>query len=137
MISVKDLNEDDKIKVQETNGVGVTVKIKNVYHIIQSSLDINKWFADVEAIDGRTWTIDDSYDFYLLPNMNEETKKTLDDKVNHPSHYNSEKGIDLIEFCRQQFTEEEFRGAMKFTQMRYSLRTGRKENDIQDQKNLE
>lgn len=137
MISVKDLNEDDKIKVQETNGVGVTVKIKNVYHIIQSSLDINKWFADVEAIDGRTWTIDDSYDFYLLPNMNEETKKTLDDKVNHPSHYNSEKGIDLIEFCRQQFTEEEFRGAMKFTQMRYSLRTGRKENDIQNQKKLE
>ncbi|MEB5657784.1 DUF3310 domain-containing protein [Staphylococcus epidermidis] len=42
-----------------------------------------------------------------------------------------------MEFCRQQFTEEEFRGAMKFTQMRYSLRKGRKENDIQDQKKLE
>ncbi|MGC7704486.1 DUF3310 domain-containing protein [Staphylococcus epidermidis] len=45
--------------------------------------------------------------------------------------------MDLIEFCRQQFTEEEFRGAMKFTQMIYSLRTGRKENDIQNQKKLE
>ncbi len=136
-MSIKDLIIGDRIRIQEVNGVEITVQIKNVYRLVQSSLDIDKWVADVEAIDGRTWTIDDSYDFYSLPNGNEETKKTLDDKVNHPSHYNSEKGIDLIEFCRQQFTEEEFRGAMKFTQMRYSLRTGRKENDIQNQKKLE
>lgn len=136
-MSIKDLIIGDRIRIQEVNGVEITVQIKNVYRLVQSSLDIDKWVADVEAIDGRTWTIDDCYDFYSLPNGNEETKKTLDDKVNHPSHYNSEKGIDLIEFCRQQFTEEEFRGAMKFTQMIYSLRTGRKENDIQNQKKLE
>lgn len=136
-MSIKDLIIGDRIRIQEFNSVEITVQIKNVYRLVQLSLDIDKWVADVEAIDGRTWTIDDCYDFYSLPNRNEETKKTLDDKVNHPSHYNSEKGIDLIEFCRQQFTEEEFRGAMKFTQMRYSLRTGRKENDIQDQKKLE
>ncbi|MBA9873811.1 DUF3310 domain-containing protein [Ralstonia insidiosa] len=136
-MSIKDLIIGDRIRIQEVNGVEITVQIKNVYRLVQSSLDIDKWVADVEAIDGRTWTIDDCYDFYSLPNGNEGTKKTLDDKVNHPSHYNSEKGIDLIEFCRQQFTEEEFRGAMKFTQMRYSLRTGRKENDIQNQKKLE
>ena len=136
-MSIKDLIIGDRIRIQEVNGVEITVQIKNVYRLVQSSLDMDKWVADVEAIDGRTWTIDDCYDFYSLPNGNEETKKTLDDKVNHPSHYNSEKGIDLIEFCRQQFTEEEFRGAMKFTQMIYSLRTGRKENDIQNQKKLE
>jgi len=136
-MSIKDLIIGDRIRIQEVNGVEITVQIKNVYRLVQSSFDIDKWVADVEATDGRTWTIDDCYDFYSLPNGNEETKKTLDDKVNHPSHYNSEKGIDLIEFCRQQFTEEEFRGAMKFTQMRYSLRTGRKENDIQNQKKLE
>ena len=136
-MSIKDLIIGDRIRIQEVNGVEITVQIKNVYRLVQSSLDIDKWVADVEAIDGRPWTIDDCYDFYSLPNGNEETKKTLDNKVNHPSHYNSEKGIDLIEFCRQQFTEEEFRGAMKFTQMRYSIRTGRKENDIQDQKKLE
>lgn len=136
-MSIKDLIIGDRIRIQEVNGVEITVQIKNVYRLVQSSLDIDKSVADVEAIDERTWTIDDCYDFYSLPNGNEETKKTLDDKVNHPSHYNSEKGIDLIEFCRQQFTEEEFRGAMKFTQMRYSLRTGRKENDIQNQKKLE
>ena len=136
-MSIKDLIIGDRIRIQEVNGVEITVQIKNVYRLVQSSLDIDKWVADVEAIDERTWTIYDCYDFYSLPNGNEETKKTLDDKVNHPSHYNSEKGIDLIEFCRQQFTEEEFRGAMKFTQMIYSLRTGRKENDIQNQKKLE
>ena len=136
-MSIKDLIIGDRIRIQEVNGVEITVQIKNVYRLVRASLDIDKWVADVEAIDGRTWTIDDCYDFYSLPNGNEETKKTLDNKVNHPSHYNSEKGIDLIEFCRQQFTEEEFRGAMKFTQMRYSIRTGRKENDIQDQKKLE
>ena len=136
-MSIKDLIIGDRIRIQEVNGVEITVQIKNVYRLVQSSLDIDKWVADVEAIDGRTWTIDDCYDFYSLPNGNEGTKKTLDNKVNHPSHYNSEEGIDLIEFCRQQFTEEEFRGAMKFTQMRYSIRTGRKENDIQDQKKLE
>ena len=136
-MSIKDLIIGDRIRIQEVNGVEITVQIKNVYRLVQSSLDIDKWVADVEAIDGRTWTIDDCYDFYSLPNGNEGTKKTLDNKVNHPSPYNSEEGIDLIEFCRQQFTEEEFRGAMKFTQMRYSIRTGRKENDIQDQKKLE
>lgn len=44
---------------------------------------------------------------------------------------------DLNECWHQQFIDEEFRGAMKFIQKRYSLRTGRKENDIQDQKKLE
>lgn len=140
-MSVKDLNRGDRIRMQEVNGVEITVRVKSVYRLTGlktgPNLAIEKWVADVEAIDERTWTIDDCYDFYSLPNGNEETKKTLDDKVNHPSHYNSEKGIDLIEFCRQQFTEEEFRGAMKFTQMIYSLRTGRKENDIQNQKKLE
>lgn len=58
------------------------------------------------------------------------------DIISKPSHYNGDEGIDLIEFCRQQFTEEEFRGAMKFTEMRYALRTGRKDDELQEQKKL-
>lgn len=135
-MSIKDLIIGDRIRIQEVNGVEITVKIKNVYRLVQSRLDMDKWIADVEAIDGRTWTIDDSYDFYSIPNETKPAEKTLNDKVERPSHYHSDKGIDLIEFCRQQFTEEEFRGAMKFTQMRYALRTGRKEDDVQDQKKL-
>ena len=97
---IKDLIIGDRIRIQEVNGVEITVKIKNVYRLVQSSLDIDKWVADVEAIDGRTWTIDDSYDFYSLPNGNEGTKKTLDDKVNNPSHY-TYGDMEVIDYCDQ------------------------------------
>ncbi len=99
-MSIKDLIIGDRIRIQEVNGVEITVQIKNVYRLVQSSLDMDKWVADVEAIDGRTWTIDDCYDFYSLPNGNEGTKKTLDDKVNHPSHY-TYGDIEVIDYCDQ------------------------------------
>ena len=99
-MSIKDLIIGDRIRIQEVNGVEITMQIKNVYRLVQSSLDIDRWVADVEAIDGRTWTIDDSYDFYSLPNGNEGTKKTLDDKFNHPSHYTYGE-IEIIDFIEQ------------------------------------
>lgn len=99
-MSIKDLNRGDRIRMQEVNGVEITVQIKNVYRLVQSSLDMDKWVADVEAIDGRTWTIDDCYDFYSLPNGNEGTKKTLDDKVNRPTHY-TYGDIEVIDYCDQ------------------------------------
>lgn len=135
-MSIKDLSRGNIIRMHELNGVEVAAKVKNVYRLMQSRLGMDEWVADVEAIDGRTWTINDNHDFYSMPNETNPAEKTLNDKVKRPSHYHSDKCIDLIEFCRQQFTEEEFRGAMKFTQMRYALRTGRKENDMQDQKKL-
>ncbi|WP_462130429.1 DUF3310 domain-containing protein [Staphylococcus epidermidis] len=103
-MSVKDLNRGDRIRMQEVNGVEITVLIKSVYRLTGaktgSNLAIDKWFADVEAIDGRTWTIDDSYDFYSLANGNEETQKTLDDKVSRPSHY-TYGDIEIIDFIEQ------------------------------------
>ena len=103
-MSIKDLNRGDRIRMQEVNGVEITVLIKSVYRLTGaktgSNLAIDKWLADVEAIDGRTWTIDDSYDFYSLANENEESRKTLDDKVNHPSHY-TYGDIEIIDFIEQ------------------------------------
>ena len=103
-MSVKDLNRGDRIRMQEVNGVEITVLIKSVYRLTGaktgSNLAIDKWFADVEAIDGRTWTIDDSYDFYSLANENEPVEMTLDDKVNHPSHY-TYGDIEIIDFIEQ------------------------------------
>lgn len=103
-MSIKDLNRGDRIRIQEVNGVEITVQIESVYRLTGaktgSNLAIDKWFADVEAIDGRTWTIDDCYDFYSLPNGNEGTKKTLDDKVNHPSHY-TYGDMEIIDFIEQ------------------------------------
>lgn len=99
-MSIKDLIIGDRIRIQEVNGVEITVQIKNVYRLVQSKLDMDKWVADVEAIDGRTWTIDDSYDFYSLANENEPVEMTLDDKVSHPSHY-TYGDIEVVDFIEQ------------------------------------
>ncbi|MCG1350562.1 DUF3310 domain-containing protein [Staphylococcus epidermidis] len=107
-MSIKDLIIGDRIRIQEVNGVEITVQIEGVYRLTGSktepktgsNLAIDKWLADVEAIDGRTWTIDDSYDFYSLANENEEPQKTLDDKVNHPTHY-TYGNIEIIDFIEQ------------------------------------
>lgn len=107
-MSIKDLNRGDRIRMQEVNGDEITVQIEGVYRLTGSktepktgsNLAIDKWLADVEAIDGRTWTIDDSYDFYSIPNENEETQKTIDDKVSHPSHY-TYGDIEIIDFIEQ------------------------------------
>ena len=139
-MSIKDLNRGDRIRMQEVNGDEITVQIEGVYRLTGSktepktgsNLAIDKWFADVEAIDGRTWTIDDSYDFYSLANENEKPQKTLDDKVNHPSHYQGRKGIDVIEFLYQQLTFEEFKGFMKGNMIKYPVRAGRKDNELAD-----
>ena len=107
-MSIKDLNRGDRIRMQEVNGDEITVQIEGVYRLTGSktepktgsNLAIDKWLADVEAIDGRTWTIDDSYDFYSLANENEEAKKTSDDKVSHPTHY-TYGDIEVIDFIEQ------------------------------------
>ncbi|MEI9464726.1 DUF3310 domain-containing protein [Staphylococcus epidermidis] len=107
-MSIKDLNRGDRIRMQEVNGDEITVQIEGVYRLTGSktepktgsNLAIDKWLADVEAIDGRTWTIDNSYDFYSLANENEEPQKTLDDKVNHPTHY-TYGNIEIIDFIEQ------------------------------------
>lgn len=107
-MSVRDLNRGDRIRIQEINDVETTVRIGSVYRLTGaktepktgSNLAIDKWVADVEAIDGRTWTIDDSYDFYSLANENEPVEMTLDNKVNHPSHY-TYGDIEIIDFIEQ------------------------------------
>lgn len=107
-MSVRDLNRGDRIRIQEVNGVETTVRIGSVYRLTGAktgpktgpNIAIDKWLADVEAIDGRTWTIDDSYVFYSLPDESEEPQKTLDDKVNHPSHY-TYGDIEVIDFIEQ------------------------------------
>ena len=51
---------------------------------------------------------------------------------NVPSHYEGTDGVDVIEFCRQQFTNEELIGALKFNIIKYATRLGRKNQDVED-----
>ena len=99
-MSVKDLSRGNTIRMHGLNGVEVTAKVKNVYRLVHSRRGAAKWVADVKAIDGKTWTIDDNYDFYSLQDENEENKKTLYDKINHPSHY-TYGDIEIMDFIEQ------------------------------------
>ena len=47
-----------------------------------------------------------------------------------PNHYQAD--IDVIEFCRQHFTDEEFKGAMKFNLIKYPTRLGRKDEMVKE-----
>ncbi|NGX76426.1 DUF3310 domain-containing protein [Staphylococcus sciuri] len=47
-----------------------------------------------------------------------------------PTHYKAD--IDVIEFCRQHFTDEEFKGAMKFNLIKYPTRLGRKDDMVKE-----
>ncbi|WP_436881751.1 DUF3310 domain-containing protein [Mammaliicoccus sciuri] len=47
-----------------------------------------------------------------------------------PNHYKAD--IDVIEFCRQHFTDEEFKGAMKFNLIKYPTRLGRKDDMVKE-----
>lgn len=51
-----------------------------------------------------------------------------EDKVNHPSHYNSG-SIEVIDFIKDQLTEEEFRGYIKGNILKYVSRERHKNGD--------
>ncbi|MEJ7412737.1 DUF3310 domain-containing protein, partial [Staphylococcus epidermidis] len=90
-----------------------------------------KYYAYVKLTDGRVAMINENTDFISLPkSTSKEVEKTLDDKVNHPSHYQGRKGIDVIEFLYQQLTFEEFKGFMKGNMIKYPVRAGRKDNEL-------
>lgn len=132
-VRVAELNKDDIVQFQAGFKNVKAMQTAIVNHVYAEEFMLKTiWKAEVENQGGYKFTLTDNDDFMKV---NEPFTRKVD-MVKEPNHYTSNEGIDLIEFCKQQFTEEEFRGAMKFTQLRYALRTGRKENDLQDQQKL-
>ncbi|MES5812474.1 DUF3310 domain-containing protein [Mammaliicoccus sciuri] len=75
----------------------------------------------------------DSY--YTLATDEEDTEEPVIQRINDmyndvPTHYKAD--IDVIEFCRQHFTDEEFKGAMKFNLIKYPTRLGRKDDKVKE-----
>lgn len=65
----------------------------------------------------------------------EDTEEPVIQRINDmyndvPTHYKAD--IDMIEFCRQHFTDEEFKGAMKFNLIKYPTRLGRKDDMVKE-----
>lgn len=74
-------------------------------------------------------------DYYTLATDEEDTEEPVIQRINDmyndvPNHYKAD--IDVIEFCRQHFTDEEFKGAMKFNLIKYPTRLGRKDDVVKE-----
>lgn len=77
----------------------------------------------------------DKEDYYTLATDEEDTEEPVIQRINDmnnavPNHYKAD--IDVIEFCRQHFTDEEFKGAMKFNLIKYPTRLGRKDDMVKE-----
>lgn len=75
------------------------------------------------------------WDYYVLATDEEDTEEPVIQRINDmyndvPTHYKAD--IDVIEFCRQHFTDEEFKGAMKFNLIKYPTRLGRKDDMVKE-----
>lgn len=77
----------------------------------------------------------DRVDYYILAGDEEDSEEPVIQRINDmyndvPTHYKAD--IDVIEFCRQHFTDEEFKGAMKFNLIKYPTRLGRKDDMVKE-----
>lgn len=68
--------------------------------------------------------------YYYTLVTDEEDSELPEIQYTAPSHYQAQ--TDVIEFCRQQFTDEEFKGAMKFNIIKYATRLGRKDDVVKE-----
>lgn len=74
-------------------------------------------------------------DYYTLATDEEDTEEPVIQRINDmyndvPTYYKAD--IDVIEFCRQHLTDEEFKGAMKFNLIKYPTRLGRKDDMVKE-----
>lgn len=55
----------------------------------------------------------------------------MKDDIDNPEHYKIG-GMDVIDYCRMKFTQEEFNGAMKFNVIKYLIRANHKGQKLKD-----
>lgn len=96
-MSIKDLTVGEYIKLSDSNNKQRYGRVLNVYQ----DVFYLKYVAIVEIDGVGTIEIDDNYDFISVPRpTSKEVEKTLDDKVDHPSHY-TYGDIEVIDYCDQ------------------------------------
>lgn len=119
MNEIRDLKRDDRIILWQYRGLNVQgghagVVIREVDRLGKQSV-----IVQLDGIDDPFELTDEDYF--------DKKAEHFEDYKNIPEHYQGTGDIDVIEFCRQHFTPEEFRGAMKFNLIKYPTRLGRKD----------
>lgn len=96
-MSIKDLSSGEYINFSDRNNKQRYGKVQKVYYNY-----FNSKYVAIVRVDGvGAIEIDDNYDFIsVLKPTSKEVEKTLDDKVNHPSHYTYGE-IEIIDFIEQ------------------------------------
>ena len=129
----------DRVHVMKLNGV------KTDFHATLGSYDESRFLlTDCSMNLFNTFKIHkpnteeyglNAYSYYSLATDEEDTEEPVIQRINDmyndvPTHYKAD--IDVIEFCRQHFTDEEFKGAMKFNLIKYPTRLGRKDDMVKE-----
>ncbi|WNM54531.1 nucleotide kinase [Staphylococcus phage S-CoN_Ph19] len=96
-MSVGDLSIGEYIKFSDRDNKQRYGQVLNVYQDVFYLI-----YVAVVKVDGiGTIEIDDNYDFISVPKpTSKEVEKTLDDKVNRPTHY-TYGDIEIIDFIEQ------------------------------------
>lgn len=96
-MSIGDLSIGEYIKFSDRDNKQRYGLVLNVYQ----DVFYLKYVAVVKVDGIGTIKIDDNYDFIsVLKPTSKEVEKTLDDKVNHPSHY-TYGDIEVVDFIEQ------------------------------------
>ncbi len=83
----------DKVKANAwCESISVDITKNKIYEIVESDEKLGGLIAIVDDGGDKQWLTDDCYELV----DGEETKKN--DKVNHPSHYQTAGGIEVIEY---------------------------------------
>ncbi|CAM3017177.1 DUF3310 domain-containing protein [Staphylococcus argensis] len=129
---ISELKPNDKIVYYGLNEEprllkGLKAKVLEVFEDRILSTDI----AVIEFENGYREEINDS-DYFDLIKTNDLQQRKRHQMNQVPNHYQGTDGIDVIEFCRQQFTHDELVGALKFNIIKYATRIARKNQDVED-----
>ncbi|WP_294582983.1 DUF3310 domain-containing protein [uncultured Staphylococcus sp.] len=132
-VKISELKPGDKIIyyiVDSSSTISEVLKgkVRNVWKEF-SNADIHT--ATIKLEDDSVIHIDDT-DYFDLIVSNDLQQRKRSEMNNVPSHYQGKDGVDVIEFCRQQFTHEELVGALKMNIIKYATRIGRKNQDVED-----
>lgn len=96
-MSVRDLSRGEYIKFSDRNNKQRYGEVQRVYYSFFNS----KYVAIVRVNGIGAIKMDDDFDFISVPRpTSKEVEKTLDDKVNHPTHY-TYGDIEIIDFIEQ------------------------------------
>ncbi|KOR12034.1 hypothetical protein AMC75_11760 [Staphylococcus carnosus] len=131
MIKIHELNKGNHIVIYSYKGMNIADG-GHCATVIDLSKKNFEYDTAIVRTDGQEKVLELTDEDYFDKLPTSHKKATQSESRDIPSHYQGTGDIDLIEFCRQQFTPEMFRGAMMFTIMRYATRLGRKDENVKE-----